>query len=100
MGQPAWQRDVGSERVLPDKTREVVSAEAAARLEPGQLVAYRLGHHQSYKRTSNLSEMCDFSKPGTYRVQLIYDNTRIADKDKGAWVGLFSGPVFEINVLP
>ncbi len=87
-------------RVLPDKTREVVPTPNAARPGPKELQTHRLAHRQSYKRTLDLSEMCDFSKPGTYRVQLIYDNTRVADKDKGEWAGLFSGPVFEIKVLP
>jgi hypothetical protein len=95
-GHAAW----GLRRVLPDKTREVVPPDKAAKAGPGGLAAHRLAHRQSYKRALNLSEMCDFSKPGAYRVQLVYDNARVADKDKGEWVGLFSGPVFEINVSP
>ena len=42
----------------------------------------------------------DFSKPGKYRVQLSYENGEIADAKNGEWVGEFTGPVFELNVVP
>ena len=43
--------------------------------------------------------MVDFSKPGTYRVQLLYYNERIADRNRGDWVGQFSSPVVEIKLV-
>ena len=35
---------------------------------------------------------------GSIAFWLFYDNGRIADGDKGEWVGTFSGPEFDINV--
>ncbi len=60
---------------------------------------HRLRDNQSYKRLLDLSEICDFSKSGKYRVQLFYDNQSIAEKHKGEWVGTFSGPVFDIEIF-
>jgi hypothetical protein len=73
---------------------------ARKRPKPTDLKTHRLAHRQSYKRSLDLSAMGDFSKPGKYRLQLLYDTGGLADEDKGEWIGEFSGPVFEINIVP
>jgi hypothetical protein len=119
-GHLAW----GLNRILPDGTREIIrtgsssrakdsrsevfydgtrqfsSSTTAVRPGPENLRLHRLTNGRSYKRSLNLSEFCDFSKPGRYRVQLDYDNRQIADRDRDEWVGSFTSRVFEINVVP
>ncbi len=51
-----------------------------------------------YRRKVDLSQLHDFTAPGTYKVQLTYDNHSLADRNKGHWVGSFSSPVFEVVV--
>jgi len=85
-------------RILPDGTQQRVPvAKGVDRESPG-LRSHRLTHRQSYKRSLDLSAMCDFSKPGTYRVQLLYDDGWLADRNKGDWQGHFRSPVFEIKI--
>ena len=86
-------------RILPDGTQQRVPpiAKAVDRKSP-RVMSHRLAHRQSYKRSLDLSAMGDFSKPGTYRIQLVYGDGGIAEMDKGDWVGQFSSSVFEIKV--
>jgi len=51
-----------------------------------------------YRRQLDLTRLHDFAAKGTYRVQLTYDNSWLADRDTGHWVGTFSSPVFEVIV--
>lgn len=51
-----------------------------------------------YRRELDLNRLHDFSKPGTYTVQLSYDNSGVADRNKGHWIGGFSSPVFEVEI--
>lgn len=51
-----------------------------------------------YRRDLDLSRLYDFSRPGTYTVQLNYDNSWVAERQKGHWIGGFSSPVFEIEI--
>ena len=85
------------ERVSPNGIYRV-PARKAVRPGPAELKLHRVGYRRPYTRSLDLSAMCDFSKPGKYCVRLFYDNGRIADGDKGEWVGTFSGPEFDINV--
>ncbi len=84
----------------PDGTRYIVPPEKAVRPGPAELRLHKLGHRQSYKRQLDLSSMCDFSKPGTYRVQLFYRDGWIADPKKGEWAGGVTSPVFEVTISP
>jgi hypothetical protein len=88
----------GLHRILPDGTQQRVPIAKGLDRGSPEVKLHRLTHRQSYKRLVNLSAMCDFSKPGTYRVQLIYDDGWIADRFKGDWQGRFSSPMFEIKI--
>jgi hypothetical protein len=92
--------DWAPQRGFPDRSREIIPAEKAVRPGPGELKLHHLTHRKSYERSLDLSEMCDFSKPGTYHVQLIYENDWIADKKRGEWAGRFTSPVFEVTITP
>lgn len=102
----------GLRRILPDGTREGVAAaigwsvyksksreetKAEIRLSPA-LATHVLEKGRPYRRSLDISALCDFPRSGTYRVQLIYQSNWIADKEKGEWPGSFSSPVFEIKV--
>jgi hypothetical protein len=93
-GHACW----GVNRILPDGTQQVVPiAKGVGRNSP-DVRSHRLTHRQSYRRSLDLSAMCDFSMPGTYRVQLLYDDGWIADVDRGDWQGNFRSPVFEVRI--
>jgi hypothetical protein len=87
------------DEVMPDGTRAVVPAGAALRPGPANLRVHRLADRQSYKRLLDLSAMCDFSTPGEYLVQLVYEGGTVADPNRGEWTGSFSGRVFKINII-
>jgi len=85
-------------RILPDGTQQVVPIAKGVDRESPAVKLHRLTHRQSYHRSLDLSAMCDFSKPGTYRVQLFYDDGWIANRDKGDWQGSFRSPTFDIKI--
>ena len=93
-GNACW----GLNRILPDGTQQRVPIAKGVDRGSLEVKLHRLTHRQSYKRLLDLSAMCDFSKPGTYRVQLLYDDGWIADKNKGDWLGSFLSPVFVIKI--
>lgn len=57
----------------------------------------QLSASQPYSRQIDLDQLYDFDAPGTYKVQLTYTNS-IGDRDKGHWIGSFSGAPFEVVV--
>lgn len=52
----------------------------------------------SHNRSIDIGKLYNFSRPGKYRVQIIYSSMGIADKDKGQWPGYFTGQVFTVVV--
>jgi hypothetical protein len=94
-------RDVGSEkRVFFDDTVCFELGKTVVRPGPDNLRRYRLTTGKSYTRSLNLSEVCDFSKPGKYHVQLTYNSYLVADAAKGEWDRDFSSRVFIVNIKP
>jgi hypothetical protein len=117
-GHDCWELN----RVLPNGNRETIRVGASSNrsgstkrelcdgtelFEPGKTIVrpsadnlcrYRLTNGKSYKRSLDLAEFGDFSKPGTYRVQLVYDNGQVASREKDEWVGSFTSRVFEIKI--
>ena len=100
----------GLRRILPNGERELVRAPfeesvyrskeredtvAGIRRSPS-LRLHVLSHDHVYRRSLDLSELCDFEEIGTYRVQIFYMG--IADGGEGGWTGTFSSPVFEIEI--
>jgi hypothetical protein len=51
-----------------------------------------------YEREIDLGRLADFSKPGEYRVQIVYDSGGHPDGDKSVWDGRFTSPVFTIVI--
>ena len=52
-----------------------------------------------YARTIDLSQLSKFSETGTYRIQLLYDNTRIPGDHNGRWAGFFGSRIFEVTIV-
>jgi hypothetical protein len=98
---PGVRRRVGDSRTTTsiNGERRPAPVGRGGRTAPGDLQRHRLSDGQSYKRSLVLSEMCDFSKPGRYRVQIEYDNGQAADDSKGEWVGRFTSRDFEVNII-
>ncbi len=64
-------------------------------------VKYRvvdLSPSSPYQRDLDLGRFHDFSKPGEYRVQIIYDSGGHPEADKGVWDGGFDSPPFTIVI--
>lgn len=66
---------------------------------------YPLSAEKHYHRTLDLAKRYDFSRPGSYRVQLTFDSSPLGNitRDKngrfgGVWGGGFNGEEFEITI--
>lgn len=63
---------------------------------PYQIV--KLSPSAPYARAIDLGRLGDFSEPGEYRVQLLYNSGGNPDRKKGEWDGGFTSPVFTVVV--
>jgi hypothetical protein len=90
----------GLRRTTPAGKRETVQAARVSPPDVAGVTIHRLTHGKSFGRSLDLGALADFSASGLYHVQLIYQSPIIADEMKGDWVGMFSGPVFVVKVLP
>ena len=64
-------------------------------------VGYRvvdLSPSSPYGREIELTRLSDFSKPGEYRVQILYDSGGHPDPEKGEWNGSFTSPVCTVAI--
>ncbi len=59
----------------------------------------QISESSPYHRTINLSKLFDFSDPGEYQVQLVFDNSNLGCGDGVEWVGGFDSPVFTVVVI-
>jgi hypothetical protein len=59
---------------------------------------FRLSPSSPYERTLDLRWFHDFSKAGTYRVQLIYSSGGHPRDEEGVWDGSFTSPVFTVVI--
>ncbi len=52
-----------------------------------------------YPREIDLGRiLADVTRPGEYRVQILYDSSKYADRDKGEWDGFLTSPVFTVVI--
>jgi hypothetical protein len=64
-------------------------------------VKYRvsdLSPSSPYEREIDLSRLADFSRPGEYRVQILYDSGGHPEQDQSVWDGSFTRPVFTVVI--
>jgi hypothetical protein len=94
-GQRTAKQSRSSELVDNSKDRDATQQQI---LESATWNDITLSATTPYRRRLDLSRLHDFSRPGTYTVQLTYDNYGVAERSKGYWVGSFSSPVFEVVV--
>jgi hypothetical protein len=59
---------------------------------------FNLSPSSPYEREIDLGKLHDFSKPGEYRVQLLYNSGGHPEADRSVWDGSFDSPVFTIIV--
>jgi hypothetical protein len=84
--------ELGEER----KRKEKRKAELRKSLD---LKAHIIGGTRTYKRSLDLSGLCDFTQLGTYKVLLMYhSDSKIAYRDKNEWSGSLFGSVFTIKI--
>ena len=88
----------GVMRIMPNGKREMVYPIRNEAKDHRGLNSYKVGMGQTYKRSLDLSAICDFSTAGLYRVKILYDCGWIAKQENDEWVGHFGGPVFEVRV--
>lgn len=64
---------------------------------------YPLSAMEPYRRSLDLAKFYDFSRPGTYRVQLVFDSSPFAANyigdNRGAWCGGFNGDEFIVTIV-
>ncbi len=59
---------------------------------------FDLSPSSPYEREIDLGRLGDFSKPGEYRVQILYDSGGHPEADKDVWDGSFTSPVFTVVI--
>jgi hypothetical protein len=75
--------------------------QAVTKTQQSPAVKYRvvdLSPSSPYEREIDLGRIYAFSKPGEYRVQLIYTSGGYPDREKGEWDGSFTSPVFTVVI--
>jgi hypothetical protein len=84
----------------PGRRQELEAAFVRSLKEDAGWKVVDLTAAQPYRRTLDIGKLHDFSKAGNYYVQLVHDNTSIADRSNGQWVGRFSSAIFTITIEP
>ncbi len=78
-------------------TEETSSRNGAFRTS-GDFRTVELTANTPYHRVINLERLHLFDQPGTYKVQLIYDSIRVADRALEEWPGVFTSAPFEVEI--
>jgi hypothetical protein len=74
-------------------------AEALSRIKAeGNFLTYDFSRKRPLTRSIDLGRLYDFPVTGTYRVQLVYDNSWLNDFSDEKWVGTFGSRVFEVTI--
>jgi beta-lactamase regulating signal transducer with metallopeptidase domain len=59
---------------------------------------HKLKPNQPYRRTLDLTQICDFDEPGVYKIQVYYDDQWIDFRDEGGLNGRIASETFEIEI--
>jgi len=84
-----------SKSVYESKDRERTKQQLR---ETGGLQTQEITRDKPYKRTIDLSQLYDFSVPGAYKVQIVYESLWLEDPVQGEWLGSFSSQVFTVTI--
>jgi hypothetical protein len=84
-----------SKSVYESKDRETIKQQLRG---TGGFQAHEIAYGKPYKRLIDLSQLYDFSGPGVYKVQIVYDSVWLADPDQDEWPGSFTGQVFTVTI--
>lgn len=77
---------------------EATSPKNGAFRTSGDFRTFELTSDTPYRRVIGLDRLHRFDQPGTYKVQLIYDSIRVADRELGEWPGVFVSTPFEVEI--
>jgi hypothetical protein len=89
----------GLKIVEPDGTKIYVApAGNSTRDTTSRVHVLRSG--RSYRRVLNVQTLTPLDKLGVYKAALIFDNSKLLKQNKEEWTGYFTGPPFEIVVVP
>lgn len=84
-----------SRSVYESKDRETIKQQLR---ETGGFQAHEIPYGEPYKRLIDLSKLYDFSGPGVYKVQLVYESSWIVEPDLDGWPGSFTSQVFTVTI--
>jgi len=84
-----------SKSVYESKDREAIKQQLR---ETGGFQAHEIPYGEPYKRLIDLSKLYDFTGPGLYKVQLVYDSMWLADPGQDEWPGSFTSQVFTVTI--
>jgi hypothetical protein len=79
-------------------TAEGRSESSTSQPIPIEYRTFDLTPSSPYEREIDLSQRFKFSRPGEYRVQLVYTSGDYTDRDKDEWDGTFTSPVFTVVI--
>lgn len=65
---------------------------------PAKYRVFDLSPSSHYQRAIDLGRLSDFSQPGEYRVQILYDSGGNAEGDERVWDGSLTSPVFTVVI--
>lgn len=74
------------------------SATSTQQPERVKYQVFKLSPSSPYEREIDLGRLADFTKPGEYRVQILYDSGGHPVRENDEWDGSFTSPVFTVVV--
>lgn len=66
--------------------------------EKSGIQVHEVANDKPYEKVIDLGQLYGFAIPGTYKVQLVYDNSWLVDQAEGGWGGMFSGQVITVTI--
>ncbi len=90
-------------RIVSASVEDTKNGKNATKLnlpDPATYKTFKLTPTSPYERNLELNRFADFSEPGDYRVQILYDSASYPDGLERVWDGRFTSPVFTIVIRP
>jgi hypothetical protein len=81
-----------------EKTGNGWTTRTTKRMATDNCKGFDLSPSGPYEREIDLSRLADFSRPGEYRVQILYRTVRSPEGECDVWNGSFTSPVFTVRI--
>lgn len=95
-GEQVFVQSTVSKEVYQSRDRDGLKARLRA---DGLYETVMLSQEKPVERELDLDQFTEFNKPGRYKLQTVYDNSWLASRNQGEWVGSFAGRTFDVTIV-